>query len=135
MKLILILFATSLSMFALGQDDVSKNHACDTALTYWAVQTLPEYKGGNEQLLRDLNNTITLEKHLNGICRIDFLINCKGKTSGYRFDSGFDKAFEKHFLKTFSELQNWKAGKHNNEDVDCSYTLVLRIENGMRKMI
>jgi hypothetical protein len=122
MKLILFLFAISLSLFVLGQDDVTiKSGACDTTLTYWAVETLPEYKGGFEKLLRDLNTNLNLEKHLNGRCRIDFMINCKGETSGFKFDSSFDKEFGNKFTKTFS--QNWKAGKYRNENVDCSYTL------------
>jgi hypothetical protein len=134
MKLILFLFAISLSSFVLGQDDVTtKSEACDTTLTYWAVETLPEYKGGFEKLLRDLNTNLNLEKHLNGRCRIDFMINCKGETSGFKFDSSFDKEFGNKFTKTFSELQNWKAGKYRNENVDCSYTLILRIDNGIIK--
>lgn len=134
MKLIVLLFAISLSSFASGQDDIStKNLACDTTLAYWTVQTLPEYKGGNEKLLRDLNNNLKLGKQINGTCRFDFMVNCKGKTWGYKFDSGFDKKFENKFTETFSELQNWKPGKYKNENVDCSYSLILRIDKGIIK--
>ncbi len=134
MKLILFLFAISLSSFVSGQDDViKKSEACDPALTYWAVESLPEYKGGPEILLRDLNSNLSLEKNINGKCRIDFMVNCKGKTSGFKFDSGFDKEFGNKFIKTFSELQNWEAGKFRNENVDCSFTLFFLITNGIIK--
>lgn len=134
MKILLLLTAILLSCFAIGQDEIpAQSEACDTSLTHWTADVLPAYEGGHEKLLHDLNNNLKSIKNINGTCRIDFMINCKGKAWGFKIDSGLDSEFEDKFLNVFSDLQHWTPGKYNNENVDCSYTLFLAVENGRIK--
>lgn len=144
MKLTLVLAMFILSITAYGQNESSNQigrqiksvkidlrEACDTAKTYWAVQDLPEYVGGNKKLIDDLNHLLIIDKDLTGKCNVSFLINCEGKASGFAIiEEGIKNDLNKKIIESLVKLQNWKPGRFNNENVDCTYTLRLIVKNG-----
>lgn len=135
MKLILFLFAISLSSFALGQDELtSTSEPCDSTKNFFVVSDLPEYKGGIEKLQSDLNDNLIFENTLSGTCPITFIVNCKGKASGFKVKSSFDKSFDNKIIEALMKLQNWSPAKFKDRDVDSSYTLTLVVENGKIKI-
>ena len=144
MKLTLVLAMFILSMTIYGQIESSNqverpiksveidlSEACNKDKSSWSVQDLPEYVGGNNKLIDDLNQFLTIDNDLTGRCYVSFLINCKGKASGFKIiEGGINNVLNQNIIDSLIELQNWKPGKYENENVDCTYTLRLMVKNG-----
>jgi hypothetical protein len=144
MKLTLVLAMLILSITSYGQNESSNqvekqiksvkidlSEACNKDKTSWAIQDLPEYVGGNKRLIGDLNHLLTIDKNLMGKCYVSFLINCEGKASGFIITEGdTTNDVNKKIIESLVKLQNWKPGKYNNENVDCTYTLRLAVKDG-----
>ena len=85
------------------------------------------------------------EKIINetGLIRINFIVNCKGKTDRFRVISMDENYNEKVFLKSITDqllaitknLNGWKAKKIKERDIDYYQYLIFKIENGQLKEI
>jgi hypothetical protein len=144
MKLTLVIAMFVLSITLYGQKESSNqvekqiksvkidlSEACNKEKTSWAVQDLPEYAGGKSKLIDDINQLLAIDKALTGKCYVSFLINCEGKASGFVItEGGMTNDLNKKVIKSLVKLQNWKPGKYDNENVDCTYTLRLAVQDG-----
>lgn len=78
-----------------------------------------------------------------GLIRINFVVNCKGKTDRFRLISMDENYNEKMFLKSITDqlliitksLNGWKAKKYQEKDIDYYQYLIFKIENGQLKEI
>lgn len=117
------------------QIDRDFTDACDKSKKSWVVHDLPVYKGGEAQLKKDIKNIVTIDKRISGAFNVHFLINCKGKASGFFIAEGLSEKLNKDVIASLNTLQNWKPGKYKNENVDCTCTLKFIIESGSIKTV
>jgi hypothetical protein len=82
-------------------------------------------------------------KNETGLIRINFVVNCKGKTDRFRLISMDENYKEKVFVKSITEqlmgisknLKGWKGKKHKEREIDYYQYLIFKIENGQLKEI
>jgi hypothetical protein len=82
-------------------------------------------------------------KNETGLIRINFVVNCKGKTDRFRLISMGENYEEKVFVKSITEqlmgitknLKGWKGKKYKEREIDYYQYLIFKIENGQLKEI
>ncbi|GIQ57694.1 hypothetical protein Flavo103_08300 [Flavobacterium collinsii] len=80
-------------------------------------------------------------KNETGLIRINFVVNCKGKTDRFRLISMNENYDEKVFVKSITEqlmsitknLKGWEGKK--SKEIDYYQYLIFKIENGQLKEI
>lgn len=104
-----------------------------------------EYEGEKiaiEKLFKEeYKSEITINE--TGLIRINFIVNCRGKTDRFRLISMDENYNEKVFLKSITDqlliitknLNGWKVKKYRGEEIDYYQYLIFRIENGQLKEI
>jgi hypothetical protein len=84
-----------------------------------------------------------ISKNETGLIRINFIVNCKGKTDRFRLISMDEDYNEKVFLKSITDqllsitknLNGWKVKKYNGKESNYYQYLIFKIENGQLKEI
>ncbi len=104
-----------------------------------------EYEGEKLEIEKVFKENYKSEKINNetGLIRINFIVNCKGKTDRFRLISMDENYNEKLFLKSITDqllaitknLNGWKAKKIKERDIDYYQYLIFKIENGQLKEI
>ncbi len=104
-----------------------------------------EYEGEKLEIEKVFKEKYKSEKINNetGLIRINFIVNCKGKTDRFRLISMDEKYTEKVFLKSITDqllnitktLNGWKAKKIREKEIDYYQYLIFKIENGQLKEI
>ena len=104
-----------------------------------------EYEGEKLKIENVFKENYKSEKINNetGLIRINFIVNCKGKTDRFRLISMDENYNEKVFLKSITDqliaitknLNGWKAKKIKERDIDYYQYLIFKIENGQLKEI
>ena len=104
-----------------------------------------EYEGEKLDIEKVFKENYKSEKINNetGLIRINFIVNCKGKTDRFRLISMDENYNEKLFLKSITDqllaitknLNGWKAKKIKERDIDYYQYLIFKIENGQLKEI
>lgn len=82
-------------------------------------------------------------KNETGLIRINFVVNCKGKTDRFRVLSMGENYEEKVFVKSITEqlmsitknLKGWKTKKYEEREISYYQYLIFKIENGQLKEI
>lgn len=82
-------------------------------------------------------------KNETGLIRINFVVNCKGKTDRFRLLSMGENYEEKVFVKSITEqfmsitknLKGWTGKKYKEREIDYYQYLIFKIENGQLKEI
>ena len=82
-------------------------------------------------------------KNETGLIRINFVVNCKGKTDRFRLISMDENYKDKVFVKSITEqlmgitknLKGWKGKKYKEREIDYYQYLIFKIENGQLKEI
>ena len=104
-----------------------------------------EYEGEKLEIEKVFKENYKSEKINNetGLIRINFIVNCKGKTDRFRLISMDENYNEKLFLKSITDqllaitknLNGWKVKKIKEKDIDYYQYLIFKIENGQLKEI
>lgn len=104
-----------------------------------------EYEGEKLEIEKVFKEKYKSEKINNetGLIRINFIVNCKGKTDRFRLISMDEKYTEKVFLKSITDqllnitktLNGWKSKKIREKEIDYYQYLIFKIENGQLKEI
>lgn len=104
-----------------------------------------EYEGEKLEIEKVFKENYKSEKINNetGSIRINFIVNCKGKTDRFRVISTDENYNEKLFLKSITDqllaitknLNGWKAKKIKEREIDYYQYLIFKIENGQLKEI
>ncbi|MEM8528829.1 MAG: hypothetical protein AAGG68_29610 [Bacteroidota bacterium] len=110
------------------------SEACDKELVYTIVEEMPTYKGGLKQLEDDLNRATLFDKRVNEKFYLKCTVNCKGGVSGFQSINSHDSEAIRRTQSELLRLQNWESGKHRGIQVDCFYTLVVKVKRGKIKI-
>lgn len=104
-----------------------------------------EYEGEKSAIESIFSESYKSEKinSETGLVRINFVVNCKGKTDRFRLISMdenyntkvFQKSITDQLLKIAKNLNGWKAKKIDEKDIDYYQYLIFKIENGQLKEI
>jgi hypothetical protein len=104
-----------------------------------------EYEGEKLAIEKEFAEKYKSEitKNETGLIRINFVVNCKGKTDRFRLISMGENYEEKVFTKSVTEqllsisknLKGWKGKKYNEKEIDYYQYLIFKIENGQLKEI
>ena len=105
--------------------------ACNPSMIFVITEKMPLYKGGLEQLERDLNNNFTLDKKISGSIYFSVYINCKNYAYAFQVLRGIDDRTDKKLIEALKVLQNWTSGAQKNNPVDCNKTLSFNIKKGV----
>ena len=84
-----------------------------------------------------------ITKNETGLIRINFVVNCKGKTDRFRLISMGENYQEKVFAKSITDqlmsitknLKGWKGKKYREKEIDYYQYLIFKMENGQLKEI
>jgi hypothetical protein len=104
-----------------------------------------EYDGEKWALEKEFATKYKSEiaKNETGLIRINFVVNCKGKTDRFRIIAMDENYHEKVFNKSITEqlmsitknLTGWKSKKYEEIGIDYYQYLIFKIENGQLKAI
>jgi len=104
-----------------------------------------EYEGEKLAIEKEFTEKYKSEiiKNETGLIRINFVVNCKGKTDRFRLISMGENYEEKVFVKSITEqlmsiiksLKGWKGKKYKEREIDYYQYLIFKIENGQLKEI
>ena len=104
-----------------------------------------EYEGEKLAIEKEFAEKYKSEniKTENGLIRIRFVVNCKGKTDRFRLISMDENYQEKVFVQSITDqlmditknLKGWKAQKDAEKGINYYKYLIFKIENGQLKEI
>jgi len=104
-----------------------------------------EYEGEKLAIEKEFTEKYKSEiiENETGLIRINFVVNCKGKTDRFRLISMNENYEEKVFNKSVTEqlmiisknLKGWKGKKYREREIDYYQYLIFKIENGQLKEI
>ncbi len=148
MRLIIFTLAILISLLSFGQKELKyrtsngiktitpdTSEACNKKeILSWAKH-MPSYEGGYSSLQKEIRNNIEINKLIDGYLFIWFNVNCKNKAYGYQVVKSINSDVDAKIIKILEEHQNWTSGMNNNEYVDCSILLKIRIKKGKLKIL
>lgn len=138
-----VLFPIFISCLAMGQTKIQigdqefvsdVTELCNKDFLFMIVEEMPSYKGGEQQLIMDLNENLDLNKTISGNIVLFYNVNCQGHVCGIQIIKSSLPEWNEKIKQTFGELDNWVAGKQRSKEVDCSMTLRLKIKKGNIKI-
>ena len=104
-----------------------------------------EYEGEKLAIEKEFSEKYKSEfiKNETGLIRINFVVNCKGKTDRFRLISMNENYEEKVFNKSITDkllsiaknLKGWKGKRIREKEIDYYQYLIFKIENGQLKEI
>ena len=94
----------------------------------------PEYPGGQEQLVKDLNAIIELPETLEAKGQMRFTINCKGHLCKVDMLKRVDMNTDAMLMRALRELPDWTPGFLNDQPVDATYAFPIIISKGRLQM-
>ena len=104
-----------------------------------------EYEGEKLAIERVFSEKYKSEfiKNETGLIRINFVVNCKGKTDRFRLismnenyeEKVFDKSITDKLLSIAKNLKGWKGKRIREKEIDYYQYLIFKIENGQLKEI
>jgi hypothetical protein len=103
----------------------------DGSKIYTVVSHNPEYKGGNEQLLKDISKNIKHPDYKDGIderITLTFVIDTLGKLRNLCFVKPEDGRYDTLSDSLAIKIDNWIPGKLNNKKVAVRVMLPIIIE-------
>jgi hypothetical protein len=112
---------------------------------YFNIGNGLEYEGEKLAIEKEFAEKYKSEiiKNETGLIRINFVVNCKGKTDRFRLISMGENYKEKVFVNSITEqlmsitknLKGWKGKKYNEKEIDYYQYMIFKIENGQLKEI
>ncbi|WP_255308089.1 hypothetical protein [Flavobacterium crassostreae] len=104
-----------------------------------------EYEGEKLAIEKEFAEKYKSEniKNETGLIRINFVVNCKGKTDRFRLismnqnyeEKVFDKSITEQLMDITKTLKGWKKKKRRGQEIDYYQYLIFKIENGQLKEI
>ena len=96
--------------------------------TYWLVEEMPVYSGGQRALLRFLTQHLTypadaVQQKIQGqvVCR--FIVNKNGSISDIEVVNSVNPSLDKEALRVLHMMPPWTPGKRQGQAVKVKYTL------------
>ncbi len=95
---------------------------------YTAAESIPEYPGGMEALMKYLSMNIrypeeAMKADIQGRVIVKFVVNKDGSVSDAEVVKGVDESLDKEALRIVSTLPKWIPATVNGKAVDCYFSL------------
>lgn len=95
---------------------------------YSVVETMPDYPGGQKELLSFLSRNIKYptkaeENKIQGRVIIQFVVNKDGSVSDAKVVRSVDPELDKEALRVVNSMPQWKPGMQKGEAVSVKYTI------------
>ena len=96
--------------------------------TFNEVETMPEFPGGVDELLKHMRATIKYPEQarkdsVQGRVLVTFVINKDGKIVEPEVVRSVHPLLDQEALKMVKEMPNWKPGEQNGKPVRVKYTI------------
>ncbi|MFZ6014193.1 MAG: TonB family protein [Bacteroidota bacterium] len=97
------------------------------------VDTMPEYRGGYEGMMRAIKNTMRYpasarRQGIDGIVYVSFIIDKQGRASDVRVIRGISLDCDAEASRVVSTLNDWTPGKHRGKVVNLRFVLPLKFK-------
>lgn len=123
--------------FDKGTDDVeapvatSETATEDTGEAFVIVEQMPEFPGGQAELMRFLSKNIVYpvsaqENGIEGTVILRFVIGRDGKVSKIAVLRSLNKACDAEAIRVVEKMPSWKPGRQGGREVNVAYTLPVR---------
>ena len=135
MKNLLILLAFVFTFTAFSQKSDRKEKAMVYSIE--AVDQKPEYKGGNEKLISDINAGLKeagFESAKLSRVGLVFVVEKDGSLSDIQVLNSPNDATKDAVVKVLSSLPKFVAGKYKSKDVRVMYSILLKEQKKMRTL-
>lgn len=135
MKNLLILLAFVFTFSAFSQKSNRKEKAIVYSME--AVNQKPEYKGGNEKLISDINSGLKkagFESAKLSRVGLVFVVEKDGSLSDIQVLNSPDDATKDAVVTVLSSLPKFDAGKYKGKDVRVMYSILLKEKKKMRTL-
>ncbi len=102
---------------------------------FTAVEKMPEYPGGQEEMMKFLSTNIkypeeAVKKNLQGTVYVQFVVKSDGTVSNGKVLRGFDKNCDAEALRVISLMPKWVPGEQRGEKVNVAFTLPIKFALG-----
>lgn len=92
------------------------------------VEIMPQYPGGNSEMMKYLNNnikypSIASENGIEGRVILRFVVGKDGSISNVRVLKGLDSSCDKEAVRVVKSMQKWIPGRQNGHPIAVNYTL------------
>lgn len=98
---------------------------------FMVVETMPEYPGGTEAMIKFLSENIRYpeeakNKNVQGQVFVNFIIEKDGKVGQVKIARGIGSGCDEEALRVVRMMPNWKPGEQRGEKVRVSFNLPIR---------
>ncbi len=95
------------------------------------VEQMPEYPGGNEQLINYLATNINYpqqakDKGIQGRVFINFIVKKDGSIDSIKVIKGIGEDCDKEAVRVISNMPNWKPGMQRGKAINVSYNIPIK---------
>ena len=96
--------------------------------TFWIVEEMPSYPGGNRQLLIDIMSRvkypeIAKQNGIQGKVFIEFVVNKKGIVDKVKVSRSVDSSLDEEAMRVIKTLSGWTPGMQRGKAVNVSFTV------------
>jgi protein TonB len=93
-----------------------------------APEVSPEYKGGYEAMMRDLQKRMyypmaARKAGIEGIVYVQFIVDKNGKPKNCKVIKGIDKQCDAVAVRAAQSLRKWTPGSHHGEPIEALFVL------------
>ena len=96
---------------------------------YNLVDSMPEYPGGQNEMIKFFMNHFNYPSETDVCCRIytEFIIDTCGRMTNIRILRGLQEDFDKETVRVLKLMPSWKPGKLNGIPVNVKYIFPVNI--------
>ena len=100
------------------------------AVYYLLVDSMPEYPGGEAEMLKFLSTNLNYPPEIEACCKVvvEFIIDPNGEMKDLKIKKGLENRLDNETLRVFQLMPAWKPGKCNGKPVPIKYVVPLNIE-------
>lgn len=96
--------------------------------TFWIVEEMPSYPGGDNKLLRDIMSRVKYpelakENGIQGKVYIEFIVNKKGNVDRVKVSRSVDSSLDEEAMRVIKTLSGWTPGMQRGKAVNVSFTV------------
>jgi len=132
MKYLTILIISMLTQYSLNAQEVEDKSEVDkTNQVYTFVERMPEFPGGENQLISFLSNNVKYpssarDNNIQGTVYITFVVERDGTLSEIKVLRGVQEDIDKEAIRVISAMPKWIYGTQNGTPVRVQCSLPLK---------
>lgn len=108
--------------------ETKDNSATGTSKTFIWVEEMPQFPGGDNEMLKYLSNNIKYpvdarEANITGIVYLSFIVDKEGEIKNIEILRGIGGGCEEEAVRVVKKMSKWKPGKQNGQSVNVQFKL------------